>query len=169
MFEHIGQIKTREAYEKTWLLSIASQGNRDEAGQKKAYAEAEKIGRIGNRRRKRSAFEVAGQHDPAARVRMIGSAWASAGERWAKGHAKDVQWLQSQGITLDEAAAMFEAWWDERVRDANGEFESGTGGVAVGIGGDGKSAQAKAGPADQIDLSAIDIDADIPDSARGEE
>lgn len=162
MLEHIGQIKQREAYEKAWALSISCQPHKDERGQKATYREVEKIAESGGRVRKRSAFEVAGQ-DRDARIRMIGSAWGSAGEQWTKGHAREVEWLKSQGVTLDEAAEIFEAWWDEKVNAAGDEYASGT--VEMGIGGDGSQAAAGNATADDAEspgsFPVINIDAGV--------
>ena len=115
------KIKQREAYEKAWLLRISVQPNCDVKGQREGFAAAAEIGNIGRKNVRKSAFDVV-DHDRDARVRMIGSAWLSGGEEWARGHRRQVEWLKSQGITLEEAGQEFNAWWAERTGEAAEEI-----------------------------------------------
>lgn len=119
VFDHVLKIKQREAYEKSWLLRIAVQPNCDAKGQKEGFAAAQEIGNVGKRAVRKSAFDVV-DHD--ARVRMIGFDWQSGGEAWARRYPQKVEWLKSQGITLDEAAAAADVWWKSRVGEAAEEI-----------------------------------------------
>lgn len=104
--------RRHESAEKSWQLIAACQPHREPNGQRQAMDHAASIGRVGTVRL--SSFEVA---DPAARIRMIGSAAAKRGADFAHDHAAELRWLADQGVSVAEAQRRNDEWVQAELKD----------------------------------------------------
>lgn len=133
MFAHVEQIKLREAAEKIWAVRISSHPHFDVSGQKSNFKLIEKLGEVSNRKRRKTAFELADSDE--TRLRMIGGELRSQGDKWDEWvirHPKEMRWLKVSGKSLEDAKDAFDQWWDDAMGD---DYDcSGDGFIAVGIG-----------------------------------
>ncbi|NBW10094.1 MAG: hypothetical protein EBR82_18905 [Caulobacteraceae bacterium] len=81
-------------------------------GQRRIQASAAALADIGRPRKK--AFELASREE---RIIMIGGDYNSAGQSFVDANRDQINWLESQGVMLEEAAARANAWLEGRMAD----------------------------------------------------
>lgn len=98
-------IAQQEAQERCWQLAAACQPHLTKRGQQEGWSAAKQVGDVGFRRK--SALDLV---DQATRIEMIGSHLKLFGEKWARRHKQHLDWLDSIGVSREEAIRRHEAW-----------------------------------------------------------
>ena len=119
VFGHIQLLRLRECRDLLWAIRVSSFPHIENRETREGIVrDAEAIGKTSESQRK-SAFDVV---DDRSRVRMIGAEYSTHGETWARNHPRQIEWLKSQGISLEEAVREFDSWWESRIAEANAEI-----------------------------------------------
>jgi len=92
---------------------VEGQPWRKPADQKAVWREAERLGEVGIVRR--SVYEVV--DDPATRVLVIGGDIAAGGESFIRSHPQQIAWLESQGVSVEEAIHRHRDWKAREMAD----------------------------------------------------
>lgn len=104
-YTHYVSIRREEATAIHWQFTAASHVNWQQQEQRKIYSKLQQLLEIGFRIL--SAYDMVGHED---RINMIGSAIVDGGQKWIETHPKQIEWLESIGVTTDEAVESFEEW-----------------------------------------------------------
>ena len=102
----------QESYDKKWALLIEGHHWRDAHQQRKIFGLAERIGE--SHKTERSIYET---DDPEARIALIGSALSATHGTWAATHGRHVQWMESQGVTQEEAVRRHREWLSDEMHN----------------------------------------------------
>lgn len=51
---------------------------------------------------------------------MIGGDLKTYGDKWAAGHGEQLGWLQTQGVSREQAIARHDEWWEAKLRSLDG-------------------------------------------------
>lgn len=94
-----------------WGLTIACQPYRRRRDQKDVIRAAQAVAGLQSWK---SPYEMVA---PEERVRMIGVALVTGGERWRRGHRQQLRWLAAQGLTEQDAIDHYTAWFAEQADD----------------------------------------------------
>ena len=106
VFAHIIHARRSESAERLWQIRAALAPHMEATGQKQLQAQAAAIADCSTSRRT-TAYDLC---DTQERIRMIGGDYRAAGQAFLAAHPEQVLWLDTQGVTLDEAAEQSDRW-----------------------------------------------------------
>lgn len=87
-----------------WSLHVRAYTHLKRSGKKQLVRAIQMLGRPGVAK---SPYEMAAGEE---RIRMIGGALHVAGERWARTHQAQLEWLADQNVTTAQAVEAYRAW-----------------------------------------------------------
>lgn len=98
VLHHVALTQQKDAADKLWQLQVTLA----------KYSKPDDLRSLVNDLQERSQPDkkrttAYDQVDPVNRVLLIGSALSVGGEKWRVSHGRQVDWLRSQGITVEEA------------------------------------------------------------------
>lgn len=110
VFDRFTAGKRLEAERRRFAIEAAAVAWMDKQGRANVQLRIDALARTEVERR--STFEVL---PPAERIVQIGGNLKRFGDRWAKAHPSQMRWLQSEGVTRDQAIAAHAEWYRRTV------------------------------------------------------
>lgn len=110
ILQHIILARRADVNEKNWAINISSFAERKERNQKEILGVLDSQFWLGTR-----IIEPTRLVDEKTRILMIGSELNVHGDRWAEIHPDEIEWLEENEITKDEAIAAHREWLAEEL------------------------------------------------------
>jgi hypothetical protein len=107
--------RRRQSQDKLWELAVAAYPNLKKKDRKPIERMAEKIGEFGKR-----LLSPLQQVDREQRIQMIGHKlkhFGGASGSWANEHRQWMRWLETEGVSQEQAIAQHEQWSDAAFDD----------------------------------------------------
>jgi len=98
-----------------WQFSANSHINWQREEIEKIYRKIQRLAEIGMELI--SVYQTVGHQD---RINMIGSAIVDGGQKWIDSHPQQIEWLESIGMTAEEAVDSFKDW----IGDVRSKFDN---------------------------------------------